>query len=150
MKACIFAPLILHRVRSKKTMSEVKTLVWSHMDAWEASRYCALVKELEECAMEDGFPPTHSNCSLELESVGQRFNSMMHSGKLRAAVRAVTDHNPGGLYAPNNICTKTGCWVLDVLPEKHPDARIPKERVYDSYANSAELLEAMPIACYEV
>ncbi len=28
-KACIFAPLILRRARSKKTMSKVKTLVWS-------------------------------------------------------------------------------------------------------------------------
>ena len=43
-KACIFAPLILRRVCSKKTMSKVKTLVSSHMDAWEAGRYCALVK----------------------------------------------------------------------------------------------------------
>jgi hypothetical protein len=68
-------PLILRRVRSKKTMSmsKVKTLVWSRMDAWEASHYCALVKEVEECAMEDGFPHAHTNHSLELESVGQRF-----------------------------------------------------------------------------
>ena len=54
-KTCIFAPLILCRVRSKKTMSEVKTLVWSRMDVWKAGRYCVLVKEVEECAMEDGF-----------------------------------------------------------------------------------------------
>ena len=61
-------------------MREVKTLVWSRMDAWEAVRYCALVKEVEECAMEDGFPPAHSDRSLELESVGQRYNSMVHRG----------------------------------------------------------------------
>jgi len=119
------------------------------MDAWEAVRYCALVKEVEECAMEDGFPPAHSDRSLELESVGQSFNSMVHSWKLWAAVRAVTDRDPGGLYAPDDICTKTGRQVLDVLHKKHPDARIPEERTFDSYANSAELLEAMPIACYE-
>jgi hypothetical protein len=82
-KACDFAPLILRRVSSKKTMSEVKTLVWSHMDAWEASGYCTLVKEVEECALEDGFPHAHTDRSLELESVGRRFNSMVHSGKLR-------------------------------------------------------------------
>jgi hypothetical protein len=72
-KACIFAPLILCQVSSKKTMSKVKTLVWSHMDVWEASCYCALVKEVEDCAMKDGFPRAHPNCSLglELESLGQ-------------------------------------------------------------------------------
>jgi hypothetical protein len=129
-KACVFAPLILCRVRSKKTMSEVKTLVRSRM--------------------EDDFPCAHSDRSLELESVGRRFNSMVHSGKLRAAVRAVTDRNPGGLYAPDNIFTKTGRRVLDVLREKHPDACIPEENAFDHYANSAEVLdEAMPIACYE-
>jgi len=73
------------------------------MDAWEAGRYCALVKEVEECAMEDGFPPTHSDRSLELESVGWRFKSMVHSGKFWAAVRAVTDRDPGVLYAPDDI-----------------------------------------------
>jgi hypothetical protein len=74
---------------------------------------------------------------------------MVHSGKLRAAVRVVTDRDPGGLYAPDDICTKTGRWVLDVLRKKHPDAHIPEERAFDNYANSMELLEAMPIACYE-
>ena len=117
-------------------MSKVKTLVWSRMDAWEASRYCALVKEVEECAMEDGFPHAHPNRGLELESVGRRFNSMVHSGKLRAAVRAVTDRDPGGLYAPDDICTKTGRRVLDVLREKHLDACIPEDCAFDSYANA--------------
>ena len=75
---------------------------------------------------------------------------MVHSGKLRAAVRAVTDRDPGGLYAPDDLCTKTGRRVLDVLREKHPDARIPEENAFDHYANSAEVLdEAMPIACHE-
>ncbi len=130
-------------------MSKVKTLVWFHMDVWEASHYCALVKEVEECAMEDGFPRTHPNCSLELEAMGRRFNLMVHSGKLRSAVRAVTNCNPGGLYAPDDVCTKTGCWVLDVLCKKHPDACIPKEHAFDSYNNSVELLEVMPITCYK-
>ena len=125
-KACVFASLILRWVHSKKTMSKVKSLVWSCMDAWEASCYCALVKEVEECAMEDGFPHAHINRSLELESVGRRFNSIVHSGKLRAAVRAMTDRDPGGLYAPDNICTKTCRWLLDVLREKHPDSLIPE------------------------
>jgi len=148
-KASIFVPLILRRIRSKKTMSEVKMLVWSRMDAWEASCYCMLVKEVEECTMEDGFPHAHTDRSLESESVGRRFNSMVHSGKLRAAVRTVTDRDPGGLYAPDNICTKTSHRVLDVLHEKHPDAHIPEKNDFDSYANSAELLEVMPIDCYE-
>jgi hypothetical protein len=123
--------------------------VRSCMDKWEASRYCVLVKEVEECAMEDCFPHAHPNRSLELESVGRRFNSMVHSSKLRAAVRAMTNRNPGGLYAPNDVCTKTSCWVLDIFREKHPGVCIPKEHAFNNYDNSAELLEAIPIACYK-
>jgi hypothetical protein len=130
-------------------MSKVKTLVWSSMDAWKASHFCALVKEVEECAMKDGFPCAHPDCSLELESVRRRFDSMVHSGKLHAAIRAVTNRNPGGLYALYDVCTKTDCRVLDILHEKHPGACIPKKLAFDDYANSAELLEAMLIACYK-
>jgi hypothetical protein len=61
----------------------------------------------------------------------------------------MTNHDPGGLFVPDNICTKTGRRVLDVLCKKHLDARIPKERAFNSYANSAESLETMPIDCYE-
>ena len=70
---------------------------------------------------------------------------MVHSGKLWAAVRIVTDHNSGRLYAPDDICTKTGRQVLDVLRKKHPDARIPEKNDFDSYANSAEL-HGKPVA----
>ncbi len=99
--------------------------------------------------MEDGFPRADPDRSLELESVGRRFNSMVHSSKLHAAVRAVTDCDHGGLYALNNVCTKTGHWILDILHKKHPDACIPKELAFNRYSNSAELLEAMHIACYK-
>jgi hypothetical protein len=40
-----------------------------------------------------------------------------------------------------------GCWTSSVRSTQVPG--IPKERAFDDYANSTELLEAMPIACYE-
>jgi hypothetical protein len=107
-------------------MSEVKSLVWFRIDAWETSCYYVLVKKVEECAMEDGFSRANPNRGIELKSVGWRFNSMVHSGTLRAAMRAVTNHDPGGLYTRNDVCTKTGHWMLDVHRKKHLDARIPK------------------------
>jgi hypothetical protein len=42
-----------------------------------------------------------------------------------------------------------GHQVLDVLCKKHLDAHIPKERAFDNYTNSTELLEVMLITCYE-
>jgi hypothetical protein len=93
--------------------------------------------------MKDGFPFAYPNRNLKLDSVGWRFNLMVHSGKFRAAVRAVTNRNPEVFYAPDNACTKTGRWVLDILREKHQDC------AFDRYTNSAELLKAMPIACYK-
>ncbi len=39
--------------------------------------------------------------------------------------------------------------MMDVFRKKHPGACISKAGAFDYYANSAELLEAMPIACYK-
>ena len=38
-----------------------------------------------------------------VESAGLRFNSMMLSGKAWAAIRMVTENDPGGLFQPSNI-----------------------------------------------
>ncbi len=80
---------------------------------------------------------------------GRRYNSMILSGKLRAAVRMVTDRDPGGLFKPNDKCPKTGRPVIDVLREKHPEARVPSEDNFDMHPGGQECLESPPIYCYE-
>ena len=47
----------------------------------------------------------------------------MLSGRLRKAVRGLTNRDGGGVLQPDDACTKTGRRVLDVLHEKHPAMR---------------------------
>ena len=100
-KALLLAPCILKKTKAAKTNSETKPLLWARMDAWEAGRFVAMVKDVEECGMEDGWGLSH-NSDFYLESAGRRYNSMVLSGKIRAAVCMVTDRDPGGLLRPHD------------------------------------------------
>ena len=75
---------------------------------------------------------------IDVESVGGRFDGLIKDGKLRAAVRSVTECGRGCLYQPGDKCTKTGRPVLDILREKHPEARIPAEKDFDVYPNTPD------------
>ncbi len=101
------------------------------MYAWEACKFCALVKGVEEEAAGRGY--SMSSCEFEVKSAGRRYNSMILSGKFHAAVRMlVTDrHKGGGLFKPDDKCSKTGHPVIDVLREMHPEARVPSEEDFD-------------------
>ena len=66
------------------------------MDAWDAGKFVALVKDVEECGMEDGWGLSH-NSDFDLKLASRRYNSMALSIKIRAAVRMVSDRDRGGL-----------------------------------------------------
>jgi hypothetical protein len=148
-KLLVFAACILCKVKDVKQFSDVKKLIWGRLDAWEAGKHCALVKGVEEEAAGRGYSMP-SNHEFDIESAGRRYNSMILSGKLRAAVRMVTDRDPGGLFKPNeDKCSKTGRLVNDVLREKHPEARVPSEDDFNMHPGGQECLESPPIYCYE-
>ena len=55
------------------------------------------------------------------------------NGKLRTAVRWITEREKGGIIQPEGHCTNTGDLVLEVLHAKHPDARSPSDACLDAY-----------------
>ena len=80
-KALIFASCILWKWKNAVKFSETKLLIWSRLDTWEAGRFLALVKDVKECAMEDGWGLGH-NSEFDLEYAGRRYNSMVLGGKI--------------------------------------------------------------------
>ena len=68
-KALLLAPCILRKTRVAENFAETKILLWMRMDVWEAGRFWALVKDVEECGMEDGWGLSH-NSDFDLESAG--------------------------------------------------------------------------------
>ena len=51
---------------------------------------------------------------------------MVTEGKLRQAVRWFTNRNGGGVLHPDDVDSKSGKTVLEVLESKHPACMIPK------------------------
>ena len=147
-KPLIFAPCILRKVKDVKVASDIKKLILCRLDMWDAGKYCALVKGVEEEAQVSGFGATHTH-EFEVESAGWRYESMVLSGKIRAAVRMVTDRDPGGPFKPDDKCTKSGRPVIDVLREKHPKAVIPSDEEFDTHPDGPEAMESPSITCYE-
>ena len=77
----LFAPCILRKTKDAKRFAETKPLLWQTMDAWDARKFVALVKDVEECGMEDGWGLSH-NSDFDLELASRRYNSMVLSGKI--------------------------------------------------------------------
>ena len=57
----------------------------------------------------------------------------MLRGKLRTAVRWITERETGGVLQPSERCTETGERVMEVLRTKHPEARAPTAASLDPH-----------------
>ena len=67
------------------------------------------------------------------EHQAQTYQSLVLCGKLRTAVRWITEREMGGFLQPGYRCMKTGDRVMEVLRAKHPEARTPTAASLDSY-----------------
>ena len=61
------------------------------------------------------------------EHRAQTYHSLVLRGKLRLAVRWITERDTDRVLQPGDRCEKTGDRVLEVLRAKHPEARTPTE-----------------------
>ena len=69
-KALLFAPCILGKTPGKKTFAETKPLIRGRLEVWKAGHYLALVKVIEQAALEDEWSTPHDQ-ELELEEAGK-------------------------------------------------------------------------------
>jgi hypothetical protein len=74
---------------------------------------------------------------------------MVLGGKVRAAVRMVTNRGAGGPYCPHNLDSKSRRPIINVLIDKHPDCCVPSSKDFDAYPDAANLLGTMPVYCYK-
>ena len=62
----------------------------------------------------------------------QTYKILVLRGKLRTAVRWITERETGGVLQPGDRCTKTGEQMMEVLHAKHPEDQIPTAESLDS------------------
>ena len=151
-RVAIFAACILHKIRGRPfSFAQTKRVMAQRMDAWEAGRLATLVKSIESHAPggsswmpRRGGPDTTDEDLLD--SKARRFDALVRGGKMRSAVRMLTERDGGNLYGPDDLDTKTGRPVWDVLQDKHPEGVVPAAEDFDAYAEEPDALE---VNCWE-
>ncbi len=130
----VFQVCDLWRVRGISRFHDVKPNFWGQLDAWDAGRYVALVREVEEATLDVGRGGGGPRAWQEdTTSIARKYHNMVLGGKVHAAVRMVTNRGMGGAYQPFNLDSKSGHPAIDVLLEKHPASRVPSEEDFDAH-----------------
>ena len=103
---------------------EIRDRITRHMELWERGQHDGLVGDSKaEGDAREG--RAAFSCEEEDYAVARSFHETFLLGKLRQAVRRATDRERGGCLLPEDLCTKTGRPVAEVLWEKHLDMHVP-------------------------
>ena len=116
------------------------------MDLWEKGLHTGLMGDDEaEGAAREG--RAASGGEEEDEAVARMYHDNVLSGKLSQAVRWETDIERGGFLLQDDLCTKTGRPVAEVLGEKHPDMHVPtvEKPACAAFQNYGEMMETLPL-----
>ncbi len=143
----VFQAVILCCVRGIIRFHEVKPIIWGWLDAWDAARYVALVKEVKEANLDSGGGGRRVEVRRQdkATSLARKYNNMVLGGKVRAAIRMVTNRGAGRPYRPHNLDSKSGCLVINVLRNMHPDCCVPLDEDFDAYPDAANQLDTLPV-----
>ena len=117
----VYAKAILQTTPGVKRAKDIRARLEKRMDLWDEHKFRTLVNDVEE-EVKGRFPSTRERNE---ETRARAFNSRVLSGRLRSAVRHLTQRGGGGVLQPDDNCTKAGRPVLEVLQEKHPEMREP-------------------------
>ncbi len=121
-RALIFAVCVLRKIPGVICARDIKGRVERRLTLWVGGQYNALVKEIVGEAMRD---VGSGRDTANKELIAQKYNHMVHDGKLHATVRFTMACDGGGVLLPQDACIKTGQQVMEVLQSQHPDTRIP-------------------------
>jgi hypothetical protein len=108
-----------------------------------------MVKEVEEVNLDSGGGRRRVDVQRwdKATSLVRKYNNMVLGGKVRGAVRMVTNRGAGGPYCPHSLDSKSRRLVIDVLMDKHLDCCVLADEDFDAYPDDANLLDTMPVYC---
>ena len=118
----VFVSTILQSTTGVRRSKDIRLRLAQRMDLWEAGHFKALVDDTENESLSHR-PSTR--IPTEDTQQARTFNARVLSGRLRSAVRHLTDRSGGGVLQPDDSCTKTGRPVWQILQAKHPPLRDP-------------------------
>eukprot|EP00978_Attheya_sp_CCMP212_P013894 scaffold35059_cov31-Attheya_sp.AAC.1 len=92
------------------------------MEHWKEGKYKMLVQDTVKTSLS---LLSHVRHQMDDQEIARTYNRMVLQGKLRQAVRWITQRHKGGMLYLDDIDVKTGKPVIDVLKSNHPEARAP-------------------------
>lgn len=117
----VFASVILQTTPGVKRARDIRKRLTHRMDLWDQGKFTALVDDTEaEVMSRHGTHPEP-----DADSIARSYNSKVLGGRLRTAVRSLTQRGQGGVLQPDDKCSKSGRPVLEVLRSKHPSGETP-------------------------
>ena len=126
----VFQMVILQQSRHITASHTIRRRIEKRLDAWGEGKHAMLVKDtLCTCAEY----LTVARREETKDHRAQKFYSLVLRGKLRIAVRWITEREAGRVLQPGDWCTKTGDQVAEVLRSKRPEARTPTAASLDLY-----------------
>ena len=110
----LFAHVVLTKTLGVRRAQEIHARITRRMDLWERGLHAGLVGDSEaEGAAREG---RAASCGEEEEElVARSYHDTVLSGKIRQAVRRVTNRERRGCLLPVDQCTKSGRPVADIL-----------------------------------
>ena len=117
----IFATVVLQKTPGVRRAKDIRLRMTKRMDRWDQGCHTALVDDTELEVLQK----VSASRAPDDETRARSFNARVLSGRLNSAVRTLTNRSGGGVLQPDDLCSKAGRPVLDVLQEKHPELREP-------------------------
>jgi hypothetical protein len=139
----VFVATVLQTTPGVRRAKDIRLRLAQRMDLWNQGHYKALVDDTEGEVLSrqpSSRPPDDG-------AQARAFNARVLSGRLRSAVRTLTGRSGGGVRQPDDLCSKAGRPVWQVLADKHPALRDPEavgaaDGAFEPYA---DLPHAVPV-----
>jgi hypothetical protein len=122
----VFCAVVLQRDSSVRKACDIRRILTRRLSLWTDNQYDVLLQEAVRCDRQLCKGPTVTKKPPNTDHIETIFTKLMLQGKVRDAIRWVTERSTGGVLNPSSVIVsgdeqKT---VLEILKEKHP---YPKE-----------------------
>jgi hypothetical protein len=137
-KFLLFTMVVFQRTPNVKRARDIKKRLSKRMDAWDSGKYAMLVEDTKREMQAALSTKQRGTTAAQQQST---YHHMFMQGKLRQAVRYLTDREKGIIMMPDENDDKTGDSVATVLESKHPDARVPNVSFLPTFPNTPDFMD---------
>ena len=144
----VFQFVILQKEVLVTKTADVRRLISKRLEMWAEGSYGALFSEAVRASQSHGKRLARSSTPREHDHTIRVFHRLIIQGKLRSAVRWITDRDQNGLLSASDMTmAKNGdgdlvnMTVLDALRLKHPEPAETSEEACPSYPDTPDLID---------